>query len=412
MMERRTSSRPIENAAQATASHRRCTRRALSVVLALTAVLLAACTNNANAGAVSANVVDSLSGSVDDGYARAYAPAPFTFPDDHGAHPQYQTEWWYYTGNLDDADGREYGYQLTFFRYSLTPEMPARESDWATNQVYMAHFALTDAQAEQHADFERFSRGSSGLAGAVVEPSWAVWLDDWRVETLEPGVYSLIAAAKTEDGAAAGINLILRETRPPLLHGDQGLSQKGPEPGNASYYYSLVGLDTTGKITRGGQTVDVFGASWMVHEYGTSALSEDATGWDWFSLQLDNGAALMLAQVRTADGGRLPEFKGTLASPDGSRFAIGASEFGLQALDEWTSRATGVTYPSGWRVTVPAHEIELTLTPLIRDQEMQTSYVYWEGAVHAEGEMDGRPTQGRGYVELTGYGGATGATLR
>ena len=196
------------------------------------------------------------------------------------------------------------------------------------------------------------------------------------------------------------------------MHGDRGLSQKGPEPGNASYYYTLAGLDTAGQVTSGGQTVDVSGLSWMDHEYGTSALSEDAVGWDWFSVQLDNGAALMLAQVRTLDGGRLPQFKGTLALPDGSQAAIGASEFELTPLDEWTSRATGVTYPSGWRITVPEHEIELTLTPLIRDQELQGSYVYWEGAVRAAGELDGRPVQGSGYVELTGYGGEGGESLR
>lgn len=385
----------------------------LVLSLSIAVVLLAAaCTANAEPAGGNVNVVGELSGPADEGFARAYEPVPFSFPEDHGAHPEYQTEWWYYTGNLEDEAGQEYGYQLTFFRSALTPEMPERDSEWATNQVYMAHFAVTDAASGRHSDFERFSRGSSGLAGTTREPSWAVWLEDWRIEAIEPRVYEMTAQEVDADGELVGVDLVLRETRPPVFHGEQGLSQKGPEPGNASYYYSLIGLETSGQLRIGGKTVDVTGLSWMDHEYGTSALSENAVGWDWFSVQLDNGAALMLAQVRTTDGGRLPEFKGTLLMADGSQHAIGASEFGLESLDEWTSRATGITYPSGWRITVPEHGIDLTLIPLQRDQEMNGAYVYWEGAVRASGEMAGQQVAGSGYVELTGYGGEPSGSLR
>ena len=376
------------------------------------ALLLTGCAADAAQEAPALLAVEALSGPADAGFARAYEPVAFAFPDDHGAHSEYQTEWWYFTGNLADEVGEDFGYQLTFFRSALTPHMPERASDWATNQVYMAHFAVTDAAAGEHPDFERFSRGSAGLAGVSQDPAWGVWLEDWRVETMEPGVVAMSAADADEAGNDVRVDLLLRETREPVLHGNRGLSQKGPQAGNASYYYSLVGLDTTGQVTIGGRTVDVSGVSWMDHEYGTSALSEDAVGWDWFSAQLDNGAVLMLAQVRTEDGGRLPEFESTLVTPEGEQFAIGAGEFELETLDEWTSPATDVTYPSGWRITIPGRDLELTLTPLLRDQEMTGSYTYWEGAVDAAGQMGGEDVTGKGYVELTGYSGKATGNLR
>jgi len=351
----------------------------------------------------SASVVDSLNAGADENFARAYEPYPFEFPRDHGPHPQYKTEWWYYTGNVEDENGEPYGYQLTFFRSALTPDMPERTSDWATNQVYMAHFAVTDAAAGIHESFERYSRGDDALAGAQGEPSYAVWLEDWFAREVEPGVMHLQAEAPGENDPVA-IDLILRATRPVVLHGDRGLSQKGPEPGNANYYYSLVGLETTGTITRGDEPIPVTGMSWMDHEFGTSALSGDAVGWDWFSVQLDNGAALMAAQVRTASGGTVDDFEGTLVTAAGEPITIGADDFTVDALDEWTSPHTGITYPSGWRITIPAQDMMLIIEPLLRDQEMQVGFVYWEGAIEAQGELRGESVSGVGYVELTGYG--------
>jgi predicted secreted hydrolase len=192
------------------------------------------------------------------------------------------------------------------------------------------------------------------------------------------------------------------------LHGDAGLSQKGPEAGNASYYYSLVGLETTGSLTARGRTVTVSGLSWMDHEFGTSALSANAVGWDWISLQLENGVALMLAQIRTVDGGSIGEFAGTLVMADGSQERITNEDFTLEVLDEWTSPATGITYPARWRLTAPAYELDVEITPLMNDQEMKVAYVYWEGAANAVGSMAGAPVAGRGYVELTGYGNRGG----
>ncbi|MCC6453645.1 MAG: carotenoid 1,2-hydratase [Caldilineaceae bacterium] len=376
--------------------------------LFLLVLLMAGCAPSASRGVASANVVAALSGEVDAAFARAYEPMPFNFPHDHGAHPQYQTEWWYYTGNLADAQGNPYGFQFTIFRSALTPTMPARESDLATNQIYMAHFAVSDGPGNSHESFERFSRGAGGLAGATGDPEVAIWLEDWQVTQPVSGTMRIQAQATTEDGKQVAIDLQLRETRPPVLHGNAGLSQKGPEAGNASYYYSLVGLETTGTLTTRGRTVEVSGLSWMDHEFGTSALSGNAVGWDWFSLQLENGVALMLAQIRTADGGSIGEFEGTLVMADGSQTRITNKDFALEVLAQWTSPTTGVTYPAAWRLTAPAFDLNLEITPLLRDQEMKVSYVYWEGAVNAEGSMAGAPVAGRGYVELTGYSSGEG----
>ncbi len=368
-------------------------------------LLLSACTplSRPATQVASANVVAALSGPTHQGFARAMAPRPLVFPRDHGAHPEYQTEWWYYTGVLEDEAGHLFGYQLTFFRTALEPDMPARSSDLATNQVYMAHFALTDVAKGWHGSFERYSRGAGGLAGATGEPTYQVWLEDWSVRQTTPDVVHMQAAAE-RDGESVSLDLTLRETRPPVLHGDAGLSQKGPEPGNASYYYSLIGLETTGSVTRQGRTAQVQGRSWMDHEFGTSALSADAVGWDWFSIQLDDGMALMLAQIRTRDGGRIQDFQGTVIFPDNRQETVAADDFQLTVLDHWTSPNTGVTYPSGWQIELPRFDLTLQISPLLRDQEMQVSFVYWEGAVTVTGKRGGEPVQGIGYVELTGYG--------
>lgn len=380
-------------------------RLAVRATVGLLVIFAAAgCTLNGSERVIGSNVVAALSGEVDEAFARAYEPMPLTFPRDHGAHPAYRTEWWYFTGNLADEQGREYGYQFTIFRSALTPHQPERTSDLATNQVYMAHFALTHAQAGEHVSFERYSRGAGGLAGAQGEPHFSAWLEDWSVQQTAADTMQVQAAATSEEGADFALALTLRETRLPVLHGDAGLSQKGPERGNASYYYSLIGLESSGTITWDGRSTAVTGRSWMDHEFGTSALSANALGWDWFSLQLDNGMAVMFARIRTEDGGSLGEFEGTLVGPDDSLQVINQDDFTLEALDQWTSPRSGITYPSGWHVDFPAQDLSLTLTPLVRDQEMDVSFVYWEGAVMVEGTQAGAPVGGRGYVELTGYG--------
>ncbi len=355
-----------------------------------------------------ASVIDNL--AVEDGqeFQRAYAPVEFDFPKDHGAHPEYRTEWWYFTGTLQDASGDQYGYQFTVFRTALTPHAAERQSTMATNQIYLAHFALTDAKSQDHVSFEQYSRGGGELSGASGEPSFGVWLENWSVTEQEPGIMRMTVSETSADGNEYALDLTLRETRQPVLHGDSGLSQKGPEPGNASYYYSLIGLETAGTITWLGNEEAVEGLSWMDHEYGSSALSKDAVGWDWFSVQLNTGDALMLAHIRTEDGGLVEEMLGTYVSPNGDTIPLSVSDYQIQVLDEWTSPQTDITYPSGWRVTVPELNMEIELSPIVKDQEMLVSFIYWEGAVSISGRIDDMPVSGTGYVELTGYGDETG----
>ncbi len=334
------------------------------------------------------------------GFARALEPRTFSFPRDHGPHLDYQTEWWYYTGNLDTAGGQHVGYQLTFFRRGLSPDAPERASAFGTNQIYFAHFAVTDVSGDQHQSFERFSRGAAGLAGASGEP-FKVWLDDWQVEALD--VNGEQVHLKAAQGGLA-LDLTLTATKAMVAHGDGGLSPKSSATGNASYYLSYSRMATTGSVTlAGGAAQAVTGESWFDHEWSTSALGPGAIGWDWFSLQLGDGQELMYFQIRQADGTLEPVSGGTLVAADGSTRHLAANEVQIEVLGTWHSAASGADYPSGWRVSVPSAAIDLRLTPWIPAQEMQVSFIYWEGAVRLEGTSGGAPVGGNGYVELTGY---------
>lgn len=350
------------------------------------------------------------------GFVRALGPRPWRFPEDHGPHPEFQTEWWYYTGNLVSPNGHRFGFQLTFFRRALQPpqQLLARRSEWATGQVYMAHFALSDIGGQGFQAFERLQRGAAGLAGAQALP-FQVWLDDWQVSQVEsppgectaltarPCAYRLQAA---QDGLALDLRLVDRKG--PILQGDQGLSPKGSQPGQASYYYSLTRLVAQGRVTVAGQVYEVEGLSWMDHEFSTSALSQDQAGWDWFSIQLDDGSELMVFQLRHKDARIDPFSSGALIAPDGTISALRREDFTLQVTDTWTSPYSGATYPAGWRLSIAKAGLELEITPHLADQELNVSYAYWEGAVRVSGSRDGVALAGNGYVELTGYSGAMG----
>lgn len=345
---------------------------------------------------------------VDDGqtsaaYARASVPDAVQFPRDLGPHEDYQTEWWYYTGNLQAENGRDFGYQFTIFRRSLQPtsEVPVVEnaSGWRSNQLYLAHFTVSDVQDNAFYASERFSRGGADLAGARAEP-YAVWLEDWSVSEVQPGVTRI--RAQTDDVA---LDITLTETMPRVLHGDGGLSQKGPQPGNASYYYSIVQQATEGQVTVGDQVFDVQGRSWKDHEYSTSALSPGSVGWDWFSLQFDDGTALMLFQIRREDGSIEPYSSGSFIEPDGTVRELSHDMWQLEVLDTWTSPTSGAEYPSQWRLVIPSIALELQGEPLMANQELNVSTIYWEGAVNFAGSKDGRQANAQGYVEMTGYAG-------
>jgi predicted secreted hydrolase len=333
------------------------------------------------------------------GFARAEGLRPLGFPTDHGPHPDYQTEWWYYTGNLETGGGRHFGYQLTFFRRALVPpeQRQDRPSNWAADQVYMAHFALTDVAGGRYQAFERFARGAAGLAGAQGTP-YQIWLEDWGAEEVEPNVVRLRAA----QGDLA-IDLLLTDRKGPILQGDGGYSQKGPEPGNASYYYSQTRLDSSGTVRMADTTYQVSGLSWMDHEFSTSALAPDQVGWDWFALQMNDGSELMIFQIRKVNGSVDPFSSGTLVAPDGSTRRLRRDDFEIRVGDTWRSPRSGATYPARWTVEVPPADLTLDLEPYLADQELNVSYAYWEGAVQISGEQAGSAINGSGYVEMTGY---------
>ena len=373
------------------------------------------------AGDPSALRVGSILGGAasTEGHARALEPRPFSFPADHGPHPDFQSEWWYFVGNLATAEGRRFGFQLTFFRFAVAPAAPDRPSRWASRQVWMAHFALTDVEGGRFHAFERFRRGALGLAGGLsgssgdADEPFRVWLDDWEAEGLEAGslLPLRLVASATGDGrerTEVALDLTLSPGKAPVLQGDDGLSQKGPEPGNASYYYSLTRLPAEGSIAVSGERFEVRGTAWLDREWSTSALGEDEVGWDWFSLQLTDAAGdpweLMLYRIRREDGSPSPTSQGVWVAPDGSSRPVAREEAQVEVLDRWTSPDSGATYPSGWRIRVPDEGLDLTVRPVLRDQELDLAFRYWEGAVEVEGSRSGESLTGRGYVELTGYG--------
>ncbi len=355
------------------------------------------------------SAAEALAGSDTAGFARAMAPRPFEFPRDHGPHPDYRTEWWYLTGNLESDGGRPFGFQLTFFRSALSPTAPDRPSAWNTNQLWMAHFALTDIEAGSHIVGERFARGAAGLAGGQAEP-FRVWLHDWEIRGLDDsGAFPMVLEVEQE---GVELRLELDEGKGPVPQGIDGWSQKGPEPGNASYYLSWTRMPTRGHVTIGGDRHTLRGNAWMDREWSTSALGEANTGWDWFSLQLDDGREVMFFELRRDDGEPDPMNHGSLVGVDGEARRLGAGDVTLEVLDRWESPVDGALYPARWRMQIPDEELDLTITPRVADQEMVVSFRYWEGAVTVDGTSGSGPVGGLGYVELTGYaedGGTRGA---
>jgi predicted secreted hydrolase len=333
-------------------------------------------------------------------YRKAIALPDWHFPEDFGPHNDYQTEWWYYTGNLKTEDDRPFGFQLTFFRQAISPTTATESasSAWRTHQIYSAHFTVSDLADKGFYVDERFSRNAIGLAGAEAMP-YRVWLNDWSATELEPGVVRL--QAQSEEVA---IDLTVQQTRPPVLQGDRGLSIKGLEPGNASYYYSLVQQPTAGTMTIQGKSFPVQGKTWTDHEYSTSALTAGTVGWDWFSIQLEDGSALMLYQLRHEDGTPEITSAGTFVSASGETTHLNHDDWTIRVLKTWKSPRSKAVYPAQWQIRIPRLDLVLEGRSLLADQELNTSTAtYWEGATTFEGTRQDQPIRGEGYVELTGY---------
>lgn len=344
------------------------------------------------------NLAKILGGEYPEGFARAEKVRAFSFPEDHGPHTSYRSEWWYFTGNLEDEKGRLFGYELTIFRFALTPEVSKRQSKWAINQTYMGHFALSDIDNKKFHAFERFSRGALGLAGAESSP-FRVWVEDWSAVEKSPGSSRWKLRAKEE---GVEIDLDLLPERPVVLQGERGLSRKSGDKGNASYYYSIPRFATAGTIEIDGKRWRVEGLSWLDREWSTSALAPDQAGWDWFALQLDNGYDLMFYRLRRRDGSDDPFSAGALIDPEGKKIPLTLGDLSIKELASWESPRGG-TYPAKWQITIKAADIVLDIEPLMADQELDLSIRYWEGAVDVTGKHGGEEVTGKGYVELAGY---------
>ncbi len=354
-----------------------------------------------------ASVVMGVLGASPQGFARAMAPRALRFPEDHGPHREFRSEWWYYTGNVAAGDGRRFAFQLTFFRFALSPRATVRSSAWASNQIYMAHFTVTDvANARFHAA-ERFSRAALDLAGALAAP-FRVWLGSWQVRS--EGAF-FPQRLRAEDGGYA-IDLHLDQRKPLVLNGDAGFSRKSAGPGNASYYYSVPRLAVSGQLSTPDGAWQVEGAAWFDREWSSSALAPDQIGWDWFALQLSDGRDLMLYRLRTRDGGTDPHSAGTLVEADGTARSLAADDFQLDALAHWRSPRDGARYPSRWRLRVPSAAIDVEITPETPDQELNLTFRYWEGAARVIGTSAAAEVTGYGHVELTGYASGTGGMPR
>jgi len=372
--------------------------RAASPVL-LVALLLPFAASGDEAAAPQSRLSELLSGDGEPGFEKATEPRAFTFPEDHGPHPGFRNEWWYVTGNLDGSNGRRFGFELTIFRFALTPTVPEDESNWRSNQVYIAHFAVTDADRERFYAAERYSRGALGLAGASADP-FRVWIDDWEIAAIAAGPPEQWRLRASDPGFA--LDVALSAAKPLVLNGVDGLSQKSAEPGNASYYYSITRWLTEGSLRLGDDEYRVSGLSWLDREWSSSALGADQAGWDWFALQLSDGSELMFYNLRKLDGSQDERSAGTWVDPDGRSQHLGRDNVEISVTDTWESPEGGV-YPSAWTLRAPEQGLDLQIRPVMADQELFTTVRYWEGAVDVEGERNGLPVEGRGYVELTGY---------
>jgi predicted secreted hydrolase len=315
------------------------------------------------------------------------------FPLDEGSHPDYRLEWWYATGWLEDEDRKPLGFQVTFFR--ARPDLKHdNPSAFAPRQIMIAHVALSDPALGRLVHAQRAARAGFGLAGAE-QGRFRAWIDDWSFESRGASYFAHLSAPEFD------LQLNFAPTQPPLLQGDNGLSRKGPAPASASYYYSQPHLKVSGTVARGGRTRRVGGSAWLDHEWSSQYMEQEAIGWDWIGINLDDGGALMAFRMRDRQGGHFWA-GGSLRQRDGRLTVFSPEDVRFIPRRVWKSARTGASYPVSFLVR--AGDREFAIDPLFDDQEhdtrASTGTIYWEGAVRAL--TDGQPA-GRGYLELTGY---------
>jgi predicted secreted hydrolase len=337
-------------------------------------------------------------------YQQALPGYKYEFPRDHFDHPDYRTEWWYYTGNLRAADGHRFGFELTFFRQAVDRKEGSATSTWSVRDLYLAHLALSDIDRGRFYHTERLNRSGPGLAGVSL-PQQKVWNGNWQVQW-SGDKQSL--QALSEDFS---LRLAMASQKPPVIHGRNGVSQKGNGGGNASHYISFTRLLTTGTIELGGKTYTVEGTSWMDHEFFSSGLDQDEVGWDWLSLQLADNTEVMLYRLRHKNGSVDPYSSGTYVDASGKTTYLGARDFTMTPTGEsYTSPASKARYPTSWRVVILSLMLDLEIkTPLASQELTSGSGVgpsYWEGAIDISGTRGSEAIRGVGYLEMTGYGKA------
>ena len=345
--------------------------------------------------------------SAEDGYKLVTGPCNLEFPRDHGSHPGFRTEWWYYTGNIENKEGNRFGFQLTFFRSQISPmgaekTWPSPASAWRTQQIYLGHAAITDINRKQHLQAEAAARGALEIAGTHQKKGGTdIFLKNWSAR-IEQDNHRITAQTDI-----FSIDLILTPAKSPVMHGDKGYSRKGSAPEKASCYYSYTRLKSKGRLTIGDKTFPVEGLSWMDHEFSTAPLDFGLSGWDWFSLQLSDHTEVMIFLLRDAKGGLGPASSGTYIDGKGNSIHISKKDFLISVLDTWKSPVSHGVYPSRWRIRIFPMNLDVIVNPNLENQEMRTpestGVTYWEGSVSIAGSKNKKSVTGIGYVELTGY---------
>ena len=328
----------------------------------------------------------------------------YAWPRDHFMHPKFRTEWWYFTGNLRSADGRRFGYQLTFFRQGVRPSTaPAANSRFVVNDLKFGHFTISDLRGEQFHFVQQLSRGAYGEAGFANETNERrlAWLGNWSLEFASDGSFKI--AAREKDRA---LDLKVVPLKPWVIHGENGISRKAEGDQHASHYYSGTRLRTMGNLNLGEQSFTVEGSSWFDHEWATNQLADNQSGWDWFSIQLEDGTELMLYRLRRRDGTADPASSGTFVEADGTARHLRLADLQLRPTQTWRSEKSGAEYPLAWEIRVPSIDLALEINTPLENQELTLNPItYWEGMIDVKGERAGQAVRGHGYLELTGYAG-------
>jgi len=328
-----------------------------------------------------------------DDYERAIDMRAWSFPKDHGAHPNFKTEWWYFTGHLKSGT-KIYGFELTFFRFA-NRHLTGLESAWTPDQIYLTHFTITDESESKFYKYEKVNRHSFGLSGSSPN-TLRVWNGSYGVELIGESIEIKASSPETK------LELFLKQDSPIVLNGKEGLSPKGSKSGQASYYYTIPRLVGDGTLTLNGKSVTINNASvWMDHEFFTIHESEHQ-GWDWFAVQFEDKSSLMVYQLRDQNGNKTNFSSGTYLDKNGKKLILKADDLTLTPIEYWKSNKTGITYPITWNIKIPKLGIDIYTNPTLRNQELALAKLinlnYWEGRSTVTGTH-----KGQAYVELVGY---------